>query len=1229
MLKWKGNSAMKKRKPAATRKTDAINEELAAQSERVAMLPLAQRSSSLEWRRRWFSLSRSADDRALGKARDSAYVHKMRLIAAAGRKTGEIAGYDPAGAGSPWFPLGPRNVNGRVKALAVHPTQPDTLYAGAASGGVWKSSDGGQTWDALWDMQESLAVGALGIATSSPQTVYAGSGEWTPGFGASYPGAGVYVSTDGGANWSLRNACLCRRVGKLVVDPGNPLRVWICGDAGLERTDDGGVTWTLLRSDQVTDVALDPASATTVFIGVTGSGFFKSTNAGATFTLLAGSPTGAGVVFPQIAIGVSGAHGHNFLVIKTGGTVQTSINGGTTFTTVSSGHGGYFGWCDVIACAPDDETILFYGGVALERSTTGGAGWSSLPVHADQHAAVFAPSSSSVVYFANDGGVWRSSDKGATVRKVSNGLVITQFYNIGFWRTLSNVVGGGAQDNATNYTTSGLTWRPVWTNDGGWFVIDFLDPRTMYAEGQNAYVAKSTDGGATWTAVTSGISGTANWEGILTMDPNDHLRLYYGTDRVLRTLDGCATAWTAVSQALGGAVSAIAVAPSDSNRVYAGTTIGHVYRSDDGGNTSPWADKSTGLPSRAVSSLWVDPADADQVLISVGGLLSTGFPGGSAAQSVYRSTNGGNSWTDVSGDLPTITANAVVADPSSATTYYLATDGGVYRTTDGGVHWLPFDNGIPNVPIADLTVDSSLKILYAGTFGRGAYKLDITPGVMKPQVDLYLRDDDLDTGERLPSPSGLPDPFVPAPATAEWWMSPDIKVNHLPYYAPAGSVFDGVDFDLSLVHQDPHRTETNRIYLQVHNRGWQPSANVAVRAFVADASAGLPALPNALTPPSFNLTSMASWTPVGPAQNIPLLLPNRPVVITWDFAFPASTATHTCCLAVVSSTDDPFTNPATEIGTLVNGDKHACLKNLHVIDPGPAPVGMTMSSIDFHNTSKRAALVELIVRPSLFDRGRIALLLPEIELAESDGGTIGVERVPLAPDDPIGAWYLRGKKVSEKQMAERWRGLDRRYLWTFSSTQVSRLAGIRLKAGQTLQGVLVCSHKRDVPTPVAPRVSIEQRIGGVSVGGSTFQIGYDGAGSPAQPRARRIRIVADRLQWREEAGARRRTALWARATVADDPDRTTLRPLGDCADPRATRECLYDGYLAEGEPLTLELLEADRRRDPEKSESLYRHRFEGPVAAWLGPHKASRGRGALKLRFTVEDVTGDQPVGAD
>jgi hypothetical protein len=1210
---------------ATVAKTKSAKSRKPPRRSRKAERPLAQRSRTFEWRRRWFAATRGEDERELGRVRDAAVEHKRDLIERLGPESGQIAGYDPAGAGSPWYPIGPRNVNGRVRSLAIHPTNPNTLYAAAAAGGVWKSVDGGETWDPLWDMQDSLALGAIDIARSSPQTIYAGTGEWTPGYGASYPGVGVYVSTDGGATWSLRNSCRCRRIGKLIVDPGNAQRVWICGDAGLERTEDGGVTWTRLRTDTVSDIVLDPNNASTVFIAVVGSGAYKSTDRGDNFTLLSGSPTGAGVTFPQLAIGASGTHGSNFIVLKSGGTVMTSTDGGANFTTVATGHGGFFGWCDVIACAPDNESILFYGGIGLERSTNGGSTWSGLPVHADQHAAVFAHSNSNIVYFANDGGVWRSSDKGATVRKVSNGLVVTQFYDLGFWSPLSNVVGGGAQDNATNYTTSGLTWRPVWTNDGGWFVIDPTDPRIMYAEGQNAYLAKSIDGGTNWTPVTGGVTGTTPWEGVLTMDPNRHLRLFYGTDCVLRTKDGCATAWETVSQTLSGEVSSIAVAPPDSERVYAGTTNGKVYRSNDGGDTSTWADVSSGLPALGIASIWVDPGNKDIVLIGVGGTLSGGGTGVKSTQSVYRSANGGTSWTDVSGDLPEIVANSAVIDPSSATTFYVATDAGVYRTTNGGTNWLPFDNGIPNVPVSDLALDPTRKMLYAGTFGRGAYKLDLTPGITKRQVELYVRDHNLDTGSIVPSPSGLPDPLLPAPAIADWWTSPDIKVNHSPYYSPPGSVFDGVDFDATLVHQDPHRPATNRFYLQVHNRGWKATTNVSVRAFVADASLGLPLLPNSLTPPSFNLSSTTVWKPVGPAQTIATLQPNRPAVVSWDFNLPIGTATHTCCLAVVSSPDDPITSDATDIGTLVTGDRHVCLKNLHVVDAGPGPLPITILGINLHNPHDSEGIAELISWPISFLRGTIGLLLPRLELSSSK--LSGVEPISLPPGDPIGRWYGNRKALNEGELKKLWRGLDRSKLWTLSSTQPSRLGGIRMRPRQTLRGAIVLSHKRDVPMATAPRVRLEQRIGRRQVGGSTFQIGYDYSAAPAEPKARRIRVVAKQLRWQAEGRSRPR--LWLKATVDGDELRSSFSSLGDGGRLDEAHVPLFDGYLASGESLTLELFEAKPSQLPEEGQRLYEHRFDGLVHSWLGSRKASRKRGALQLHYTVEDVTHLRPIGAD
>ena len=1185
----------------------------------------AQRSKTLNWRSNWFGLKRSFNEKELTAARDNSFSLKIRQIEKSGRGSGQLAGYDPAGAGSPWYSVGPRNVNGRVKSVAVHPTDPNTVYAGSAAGGVWKSSDGGQSWTALWDMQGSLAVGALGISKSAPNTIYAGTGEYTPGYIFSYAGVGIYVSTDAGTTWSLRNTVKSRRINKLVVDPQNSQRLWASGDQGLERSTDGAVTWTQLRTDAITDLTLDPTNSNTVFVAVNSAGFYKSTDSGTTFNLLPGAPTGSTVQFPNIAVGASGAHGHNFVVIKMGDTVETSIDGGTTFTTLpgGGGHGNFFpGWNDTLACAPDNEQIIFWGGIGLDHTADGGNTWTGLPVHSDQHAVVFAPSNSNIVYIVNDGGVYRSDDKGITVNYVSNGLVITQFYNINFWRTLSNVLGGGSQDTGVNYTTGGLTWTSIRGADGGWFIIDPTDPRIIYTETQQADIEKSTDGGQTWTTKTVGIVGTTPWEGVLTMDPGDHLRLYYGTDRILRSLDGLATAWTVCSQVLNGTVSAIAVAPSNSSRIYTGTASGGLYRSDDGGNSIPWADKSAGLPGFNVSSIVVSSNNTDMVFVSLGGI--TGI---ASSQCIYRSTDGGTSWSNVSGDLVAIVGNAVALDPSASNTWYLATDTGVFRTTNGGTNWLAFDNGIPNVPCSDLVMDTVSNILYCGTYGRGAYKLDVTPNTTKPRVDLYVRDNDEDTGEKSPSPFGLSDPLQPAPAVVTFWISPDIKVNHQPVFTPGG-LFDGVIFDNALVHQDPFRGRTNRFYLQVHNRGWTTTKNVSVCVFVANASAGLPNLPNALVPPSFNLSSTANWQPVGTAQTIAELKPNTPYVVFWDYNIPASSATHTCCLAVISCADDPFTNTTTAIAPLVSQDKRVCLKNLHIIDPGAGQLPPTLTTIDFHNPNKSKGFATIVIKPVGFSHGTIGLLLPKITLTSREEAYQGVKVVQLRSDDPIGPWYGTESDERTKPLVERLASCNRTHLFEFDETKISSLSGIELDPGQTLYGVLVTSLDQDVSLTGPSTYDVIQLLDGKVVGGSTYQIGYNLPDPGTVPPPRRVRITADFIKVTHEKKNKEDACvnICVKITVADDDDRTYERVLGH---PKSLDKetLLMDLIVMQGDSITISLLEAEGERG-ERMDTLFTRRFEGWVQKWLGSHSGS-GKEGLRVEYKIEEVPVTAAQGGD
>jgi len=1202
-------------------------------------LDYAYRNQDLEQRSRWFHLTRPERDAEMERIRDVAFEYKRKLIERQKTTADHKAGYNPGGAGSPWFSVGPRNVNGRVRCLAVHPTMRDLVYCGSASGGVWKSIDGGQVWRSLWDMQESLAVGAIGIAPSNPDTVYVGTGEGliagTYGSGHNFPGAGIYVSIDAGATWARRASVTNRRITQLLVAPNNAQRIYVAGQSGFEGSSDGGVTWTTLKAGQVSDAVIDPNNSSNLYIAIQGDGVYKSTDQGANWAQLNNAPTGAAAQWPKLAIGMSGAHGSNFLLVKTAGTINRSLDGGATFSVVPGTHGGFWlGWCDLISVAPDDENVILWGGVNLERTADGGTTWTTIgTLHSDQHQAVFAQSDPNRVYEGNDGGLYRSDDKGATWTEMSNGLVITQFYNLGDWGQLSNVLGGGTQDQGTNMTTSGMTWRNILGWDGGYLLIDPTDPRTMYAEHQSTSIFKSTDGGQNWVAKSGGLVGMSPWVGVLTMDPSNHLTLFTGKHAVFRTLDGIATNWVQSSQDLGVDVSAVAVAPSDSNRVYAGTGDlyfragqGKVYRSDDAGTTQPWADKTGTLPSaRPVTAISVDRTNRDRVIVTYGGTNGAG----SAANAVFLSTNGGNTWTDISGDLPNVSVGAAVFDPNNANTAYVGTDTGIFRTTNLGTNWLAFDNGIPNVVITDLVLDPSINMLYCSTFGRGMYKLDITPNLIKPEVDLYLRDDVLDTGERFPSPSGLPDPNDPA-TTVYWYESPDIKVNAPPYFMPTG-VFDGVDFDSTLVHQDPQRTKLNRFYLQVHNRGWRTTTNVRVGAFIADASAGLPSLPNALTPPDFNLINTTVWQPIGAAQTIATLEPNRPVIVTWDFTVPQTTATHSCLLAVVSSPDDPITNAQTDVNVLVDTEKRVCLKNLHVIDAqGPAP-GPTLVTIDFHNPLDRADHIDIVVDPRNFGQGNIGMVLPPLRLANEKEALLGVTRYPLRKDEYLGRWYVRGEPDEKLDFDRNFAKVDRSVLFEFDPTKRSEIRGIMLQPRGSIRAVISCRGASNVPYGQSQQFAVLQRQGGRIVGGGTFDVRLRRAAGLHPVSHIRVMLegtagLGDEFSEDERLGI---TVSFNDNECRTYKHEVETREEGSRSTPH--ERCLFDGYAAEEDRLTVSAWRIHRGHEgSEKEARLYYSHFGGPPETWIGAHSLGPGKGGPKrINYRVESLPLGSAASAD
>jgi hypothetical protein len=722
----------------------------------------------------------------------------------------------------------------------------------------------------------------------------------------------------------------------------------------------------------------------------------------------------------------------------------------------------------------------------------------------------------------------------------------------------------------------------------------------MYAEHQNTDLHKSTDGGSTWVQKVAGLSGGSPWVGVLTMDPNAPDTLFVGTSLVFRTTDGCATAWIASSQTLVGNVSSLAVAESDSNRVYAATDGGRVYRSNDNGATSPWAEVSTGLPSRPLTDVVVSHTDRDRIAATCGG-TGTGH--------VHLSTNGGTAWTNISGNLPDVPTSAFVFDPLNANTFYVGTDVGVFRTTNGGTTWQAFDNGIPNVPITDLTIDRPAGLLIAATFGRGMYKVSIG-GAAEPAVDLYLRDSILDTGERLPSPSNLPNPNDPADQVF-WWESPDIKVDTTPYFVP-DALFDGVEFD-ELADEDPKRTQVNRFRLQLHNRGWQNATNVRVRAFLADASAGLPALPNALTPPDFNLSSTTNWTPIGPAQTVATMEPNRPVVVSWDYTVQASAATHSCLLAVISSTEDPMANPQTNVDQLIATEKRVCLKNLHVIG-GSAPQ-QTVVTIDFNNVRDRDDVIDIVIRPIDFSEGGIGLLLPTLGFVDEAAALDDVEVIRLVDGEDLGRLYIRPGDETDTDIETALERVDRSRVFEFSASRVSTLRGIKIPRGQTLHGLLTIKGSTKVPAGRTQRFTVMQVQDGAIVGGSTYALRT--AGARAQLPVSRIRLTIEKVRilddhdpWLKGRGEFVFTACIrfndeaTRHHHVRIPRRGELK-LGDRpgVNEATVNAVVFDGLVAESDSMDLSILPVEQDwLDSDDPLSRYRRHFDGGPEGWVGAY---------------------------
>jgi len=676
-----------------------------------------------------------------------------------------------------WVDAGPTNIGGRATAI-VDPNNPDRLWLGTAAGGVFRSDDDGVNWTALFDGQTALAIGSLAVHPTDSDTVYVGTGE-DNGAGLSYDGEGVFRTTDGGSTWTDLGLAEVRRIGRIAVDPVRPQRLFVAagGDwfnrdphRGIYRSLDAGATWqkVLYVADDAggIDVAIDPADPDRIYAAlwqrqahgatwsISGpqSGVWRSTDGGATWTRLAGGlPSGADVGRIGLALAPSSPNVLYARVINGAGGRQgiyRSTDGGNNWASLNPAmvpftFAYYFG---NIRVDPEDPDTVYVLDVHLFESTDGGATFLPIAthVHPDWHDLVIRGRR---LLGANDAGFCRSRNGGSSWVQSAT-LPITQFYDLGIDPLDARRIFGGSQDNGVVRTqTGGLSdWAVGIEGDGLQCEVDGANPALVYAERQYGDLQRSIDGGATYTAATTGLAPAErrNWNMPITLDPQVPGTLYTGLQRVHRSTDG-ALSWSPISLDLTngaaaaaaasrapagspgadhakhlvrGTITVVGVAPADHQVLWAGTDDGNIWVSEDAG--SSWRNVTPPGPAYWVTDLAGDPFDRRAAWLSV-----SGYGQGDRMPYVRATTDLGVTWSERSATLPQIPVECILPDPEWRGRLYAGSDLGVHLSDDGGASWSLMNGGMPYVPVLDLVRHDPTRTLYAATHGRSIYAYDL------------------------------------------------------------------------------------------------------------------------------------------------------------------------------------------------------------------------------------------------------------------------------------------------------------------------------------------------------------------------------------------------------------------------------------------------------------------------------------------------------------------------
>lgn len=667
-----------------------------------------------------------------------------------------------------WRLEGPTNIGGRITGVAVDQTETDTVYATAASGGVWKSTDQADTFHSVWPHDYPQATGAIAIDPDG--TIYVGTGESNPGGGSmTYEGDGVYRSTDDGKTWTNIGLRDSATISLIQIDPTDPDRIFVAatgslfrprGQRGIYRTLDGGETWERVL-EGTTDttggnvVAIDPENPDRVWAtlwdhqrtpdvrryGGTGSGVYRSEDGGESWKRLENivEPTPGDDIGlePDERLGRIGLaiapDDRVYVLTSTYGDFgdqkgfYVSDDGGDSFRTRTLPDGGApYWWFGYVWVDPADPDHLFVPAVEFRESTDGGETWTTNEgMHVDHHAIAWDPNVPGRVYEGNDGGMYRSDENGASESWVkATHEPYTQFYSVAVSAQDATRIAGGTQDNGSLRTWGGERWNAHGGGDGEQNLIHPTNQKLVYNCSQFGNCQRSEDGGDNFTPLRGAQSARWNWFSPLEFAPHDPDVMYFGGNRLNKSTDG--KTFTPISPDLSGGpgndpiypfgtLTTVWSAKAKPGRIMAGTDDGRVWITNNGGEN--WKRLLEDQP-------WVTRVKIDDRRPGHAYVTLSGYRAGTGDGHVLRTTDAGRTWRDITGKLPNTPVNDVVLGPRN--TLFVATDVGVFVSKRAGKHWQRIGSNLPLSSVTDIEYHVGTRTLFAATFGRGVYSFGLT-----------------------------------------------------------------------------------------------------------------------------------------------------------------------------------------------------------------------------------------------------------------------------------------------------------------------------------------------------------------------------------------------------------------------------------------------------------------------------------------------------------------------